>query len=384
MSSVVRGRRRMSASQRCSGCPSPTSPDRSVATTASRRGRRSRDHVHDRVQRRAVGPLQVVDHQHDGPLRAAPIEPGVEPAATNSPSFAVDLEDACRPASAMPRSADRIGRNGIDIEVSGRHAPDSTVDDADRGRRRPGPRARSCRRRVAGDHDRLRLARRGAVEEPADDPELIGSARRHGAATARLRHGHGTSLASPEPRKSGVSDGISGGRARSGADRASRARWFRHRSAKGRKHHEHRTKHRHLSPRRRPVADAGRVQHRPPRRPGRRARSTEERSAQHPGVQHRHRGSASVHPPGVCANTPEVDDNMSLRRLHEERMHCGIGSVAVACGRAAAVRLRTAAAGRSRSRGRAARGTRSSRGTRASARPARAGWRGCTGGGSRR
>ncbi len=28
-------------------------------------------------------------------------------------------------------------------------------------------------------------------------------------------------------------------------------------------------------------------------------------------------------PAGVCASTPVVDDNMSLRRLHEEREHSG-------------------------------------------------------------
>lgn len=28
-------------------------------------------------------------------------------------------------------------------------------------------------------------------------------------------------------------------------------------------------------------------------------------------------------PAGVCASTPVVDDNMNLRRLHEEREHSG-------------------------------------------------------------
>ncbi len=102
------------------------------------------------------------------------------------------------------------------------------------------------------------------------------------------------------------------------------------RSTEGR-HHEHRTHARHLSRHRRPGADAGRLQ--PDRRGWRetghdrreqRFANTEVCNAA-PWIRERA-------PAGVCDDQPVVDDNMSLRRPHEERLRCGIDDPRAAAG----------------------------------------------------
>ena len=117
--------------------------------------------------------MQVVDHQSDGQLCAPAIQPRVEPQHELGLLRLISRESS--PSSAMKRNAERIGRNGIDIDVKGRHPPNRTVEDH-HDPRTPERRGRSCRRRDRRDPDRLRLAPRSAVEKTADDAELVDSA----------------------------------------------------------------------------------------------------------------------------------------------------------------------------------------------------------------
>ena len=137
-------------------------------------GRRSCDHVHDRVQRRAVGPLQVVDHQHDRPLRAPPIQPGVEP----EDELALLRGDL---GEVLARLHDCAQRRS-DGQERDRHRCQRQAR-AGQHRRRPlavrtgpGHEGGLADAGITGDHDRLRLARRRVAEDTADDGQLIGSA----------------------------------------------------------------------------------------------------------------------------------------------------------------------------------------------------------------
>ena len=127
-SSNVRGIRRTSASQRCSGCPGPTSPDRSVATTASRRdeGPAITYMIASSVDRSAHWRSSITSTTGRSAHRRSS---QASNANTNSPSCPV-TSGSSPPATAIARNADRMGRNGIDIDANGRHVPHCTVDDA--------------------------------------------------------------------------------------------------------------------------------------------------------------------------------------------------------------------------------------------------------------
>ncbi len=156
--------------------------------------RRSCDHVHDRIQRRAVGPLQVVDHQHDGPLRAPPIQPGVEPRArTRPPSRVTSGKSSARLGDSRAAPTGSAGTGSTSRSAAGRRrtAPSTTH----RGRHRPGPRGRSCRRR---DRRRSRPSAPSpaaeSTEEAADDGRAhrLGPPRPARVRLRRPRHQSGT------------------------------------------------------------------------------------------------------------------------------------------------------------------------------------------------
>ena len=155
--------RLMSASQRCRGCPSPTSPARRVATTVRRRRAgpamtymsassvdRSAHCTSSTISTTCAASQRRVSHASN-PTTASPSSP-------SRTTFA-----ACRRPSSRPRSAERIGRTR-DQHRSERQARAEHDQGAGSLSSMPVPRAQSCRRlrrlkRRASAHPRRRIGR---------------------------------------------------------------------------------------------------------------------------------------------------------------------------------------------------------------------------------
>ena len=237
-SSVVRGRRRTSASQRCSGCRSPTSPDRRVATTASRRD--------------------------DGPAITYMIASSVERSAHCRSSI---TNTTCRSAHRRSSQASNPSTNSPSFAVtSGKSSPASATRAQRRSDRQERDRHRGQRQARAGQHRRRPIAvgtgpgHEGGLADARDRPattQCLRHPRRRSGRGGRLMiaeltpasdehrrgrlgwRGHGPSLAPAARKVRGFereSQGVRPIRRRAGdaiVDPSDRSR--------RRKHHEHRT-----------------------------------------------------------------------------------------------------------------------------------------------
>ena len=138
--------------------------------------------------------------KYDGPLCAPPIQPRVEPQHELAPSVA--SPGSSSRASAMKRNAERIGRNGIDIDVSGRHPPNRIVDDPPRSAH---TRAMRAVLPTPGSPATTTACASPAAERSRRPPMTPSSSTRPTTPCSRSPEGgHDTSLASDSPEIMGL------------------------------------------------------------------------------------------------------------------------------------------------------------------------------------
>ena len=155
--------------------------------------RRSCDHVHDRIQRRAIGPLQVVDHQHDGLLRDICRSSQASNPRTNSPFFALTSgKSSTASATRVQRRPD--GQEWDRHRCQRRQVPDSTVDDPSRSAHARATRAVLPTPGSPAMTTVCAVARRRVAEDTADDgpADRLGPPRPARVRLRRPRHQSGT------------------------------------------------------------------------------------------------------------------------------------------------------------------------------------------------